>query len=138
MKRGASLIEIILAVSLVGLIILFLFGLLPSTGLLTRQAEHQVSANQYAKELTARLGSVSFSTLKAAEGAPLTPSAPGFLGPSLEVRKLSDTTLLTPEVTIQSVPPVDRLVQATIVVRWKTGRRNKEHRIVRRYSSVLR
>ena len=138
MRRGISLIEVIFAVSLVGLIILFLFGLLPSTGLMTRQAEQQVQATQYGKELEARLGSVAFTALKKNVGAPLTPANPGILGPALEVRHLSDGTDLHPEVQLEERPPAGRLIQAVITITWTNGEKKRTHRTVQRYSSVVR
>lgn len=136
-KRGFSLIEIIVAISLVGLIVLFLFGLLPSTGLLGQQAEQQMGAVSYADEILARLDSMSFGRLKDNLGV-LTPEDPGPLAPHLTQRVLADGTRLTPEVTLQALAPTDHLVQANIVIRWNTQRRSLEHRLVRRFSAVLR
>ena len=138
MKRGASLVEVILAISLIGLIILFLFGLLPSTALLTRQAEQQVGATRYAEQILAHLGSVSFADLKSANGVTLTPSVPGRLAGLLEDRVLDDKTVLHPSVTFQTLPPNERLVQVTVLVEWSAGRRQKAYRSVRSFSSVLR
>ena len=134
---GLSLVEMILAVSLVGLIVLFLLGLLPSSGFLVRQAEHQVSATNYAEEIMAELGSLPFEVLKRGVGT-LTPENPGVLGNRLEERKLLDSTLLRPEVIIASVDPPNRLIQASVTIRWSTGQRNPSFRLVRRFSSVLR
>ena len=135
--RGVSLIEIIVALSLVGLIILFLFGLLPSTGLLSQQAEHQAHATALADELLARLDCLAFDTLESNQGT-LNQSNQGPLDPHLSERVLKDGTRMVPEVTLESIPPSDHLIQAVIVVRWKTQRRSLEHRIIRRFSSVNR
>jgi hypothetical protein len=132
-----SLVEVILAVSLIGLIILFLFGLLPSSGFMVRRAEQQMSATSYAEELMAELGSVSFETLKAGVGV-LTPASPGILAGRLSDRELSDHTVLHPQVDLQPVDPVERLVQATVTISWTAGRRRPSFRLVRRFSSVLR
>ncbi len=134
---GLSLVETILAVSLVGLIILFLLGLLPSSGFLVRQAEQQLSATNYAEEIMAELGSVPFAVLKGGVGT-LTAQSPGFLAGKLEDRALADSTVLRPEVVIASVDPPNRLVQATVTIRWSSGRREPSFRMVRRFSSVLR
>ena len=136
-NRGFSLIEIIVAISLIGLIVLFLFGLLPSTGLLGQQAEQQMGAAAYADELLARLDSMSFRTLKTNIGT-LNEANPGPLDDHLIPRVMKDGTRFTAEVTLQALPPADRVVQATIVVRWQTQRRSLEHRLVRRFSAVLR
>lgn len=134
---GLSLVETILAVSLVGLIIVFLLGLLPSSGFMVRQAEQQLSASSYAEEILAELGSVPFSTLKGALGT-LSPDSPGFLGDKLSLRRLSDSTVLAPEVALSPVDPPNRLVQAVVTVRWRSGQRDRSVRLLRRYSSVLR
>lgn len=138
MRRGTSLIEMIFAISLIGLIVLFLFGLIPSAGLLGRQAEQQLSATDLAKEIDAHLGSVAFQTLKTADGKVLNSAAPEFLENVLEERELSDRTVLRPEVALRSLPPNDRLIQATITVRWRTREKERVYTLVKRYSSVLR
>ncbi|MCA9781358.1 MAG: prepilin-type N-terminal cleavage/methylation domain-containing protein [Candidatus Eremiobacteraeota bacterium] len=135
--RGVSLIEIIVALSLVGLIILFLFGLLPSTGLLSQQAEHQAHATALADELLTRLDCLAFDTLESNQGT-LNQSNQGPLNPYLSERVLKDGTRMVPEVTLELIPPSDHLIQAVIVVRWKTQRRSLEHRVIRRFSSVNR
>jgi hypothetical protein len=137
MKRGASLVEVILTVSLAGLVILFLLGLLPSTGLLSRQAEHQVQAGHYAGEILAKLESKSFQSLKRSAGT-LTPDSPGLLGAELEARRLDDSTVLQPEVTIASIPPTDYLVQVSVLIRWNVGEHRRDYRLVKRVSSVAR
>lgn len=135
--RGVSLIELIIALSLVGLIIIFLFGLLPSTGLLGQQSEQQMAAAAYGDELLARLDSMSFQTLKGGLGT-LTPEAPGILGEHLKVRAIGDSTKLVPEVQLRSLAPTDHLVQGLVVIRWQTRRRSLEHRLVRNFASVNR
>lgn len=135
--RALSLVELIIALSLVGLIIIFLFGLFPSTGLLTRQSEQQLAATEYAGEILARLDSMSFETLKAGAGT-LTTTAPGILGEHLTEKVLSDKTVLSPEVSLRSVPPAEHLVQSVVVIRWQTRRRAQEYRVVRNFSSVNR
>ncbi len=132
-----SLVEVILAVSLIGLIILFLFGLLPSTGMMVRQGERQVAAVTYAKEILAELESQPFGALKGAVGT-LTPSSPGILSGVLEERRMPDETLLKPTVTITSVPPVDHLVQASVKVEWPGRGKTNDLLIVRRFSAVLK
>lgn len=132
-----SLVETILAVSLIGLIILFLFGLLPSSAYMMRQAEQQMSATSYAEEIVAHLASSSFESLKNGVGV-LTPAAPGILGSRLSDRTLADSTVLRPQVELTAVDPVDSLVQAVVTISWTTGRRNPSFRMVRRFSSVLR
>lgn len=132
------MIEVIFAISLVGLIILFLFGLIPTAGLMGREAEQQLSATEYAKELDVRMGSTAFATLKAADGKTLTPALPGFLGDNLQDRELADHTVLHPEVSLKLMPPANRLIQATITMRWQSRERQKHHTLVKRYSSVIR
>ena len=135
--RGVSLVEIIVALSLVGLIVLFLFGLLPSTGLLSQQAEHQAHATSVVEELVARLDSLAFDDLESNLGM-LNSANQGLLDPHLSERVLKDGTRMVPEVTLQAIPPTDHLIQAVVVVRWQTQRRSLEHRVIRRYSSVNR
>jgi prepilin-type N-terminal cleavage/methylation domain-containing protein len=137
MRRGFSLVELILAVSLVGLIVVFLLGLLPSGAIMIRQAEQQISATGYAQEIMAHLCSVSFETLRDGAGT-LTPENPGFLGDRLSSRKLSDSTVLNPTVELRTADPSDHLMEAVVTIRWTTGRRNPQFRAVRRFSSVLR
>lgn len=137
MNRGVSLVEMILALALTGLVIVFFLGLLPTTALMQRRAEQQVAATYYAKELSAHLESTAFARLKASTGA-LTPAAPGVLEGALQERKLDDGTILVPEVQLRLLPPADRLVEATITVRWQSGRKNLTHRTVRNFSSILR
>ena len=132
------MVEVILAISLVGLVVLFLLGLLPSTGLLTREAEHQLSATQFAKEIDAHLGSLAFQTVRGAAPASLTVDSPAFLAGTLVPRRLSDSTTLEPTVELPPAPPDDKLVQAAIVIRWKVGERDKSYRLVKRYSAIVR
>jgi type II secretory pathway pseudopilin PulG len=132
-----SLIEVIIALSLVSLVILFLFGLLPSTGLLTQQAEQQTFAASLADEIIAHLDSTGFNRLRDNPGT-WNPGNPGPFSSYLTERTMKDGTRMTPEVTIESIPPTDHLVQAIVTVRWQTQRRSLEHRVVRRISSVNR
>ncbi len=136
-RAGLSLVEVIIATSLIGLIILFLFGLLPSSGFMVRQAEQRTGATLYAEEIVAELASMPFGLLKGAVGV-LTPTAPGPLGGRLVERTLADGTVLRPRVEMTALDPPDRLMQALVVVEWTSGRRPLEFRMVRRFSSVLR
>lgn len=134
---GLSLVEVIIATSLIGLILMFLFGLLPSSGFMARQAEQRTGATLYAEEIVAELGSLPFEAMKGAAGE-LTPASPGPLGGRLVERTLADSTVLRPRVELTALDPPDRLLQAVVVVSWTSGRRSLEFRLVRRFSSVLK
>lgn len=134
---GLSLVEVIIATSLIGLILLFLFGLLPSSGFMVRQAQQRTGATLYAEEIVAQMASMPFDSLKGAVGT-LTPSAPGPLGGRLKDRTLADGAVLRPRVEMSALSPPDRLLQAVVVVEWTSGQRPLEFRLVRRFSSVLR
>jgi len=132
-----SLIEVIVALSLVSLVILFLFGLLPSTGLLSQQSEQQTFAASLVDEIVAHLDTTGFDRLHDNLGT-WNPSNPGPFSAYLTERTMKDGTRMVPEVIIESIPPTDHLVQAIVTVRWQTQRRSLEHRVVRRISSVNR
>ena len=140
MRRGYTLVEVIICLSLVGLIVVFLLGLLPSTALMSREAEQQAAATHYAKEILAHLDSRGFEELAATAAAanPLTPSAPGFLGGVLSERKVSGGATLSPTVVLTPLTPSDHLLQATVTIRWSSRRRNKSFKLKKRISSTLR
>ena len=132
--------EVIISLSLVGLIVVFLLGLLPSTALMSREAEQQVAATHYAEEILAHLDSHGFEELAATAAAanPLTPSAPGFLSGVLSDRQVSGGATLSPSVTLTPLTPPDHLLQATVVIRWSSRRRDKSFTLKKRISSTLR
>jgi prepilin-type N-terminal cleavage/methylation domain-containing protein len=140
MRRGYTLVEVIISLSLVGLIIVFLLGLLPSTALMSREAEQQVAATHYAEEIVAHLDTHGFDDLAAAAaaGTPLTPAAPGFLEGVLVDRQVAGRATLTPTVTLSVMAPNDHLLQASVVIRWSSKRRNKSFTLKKRISSILR
>lgn len=134
---GLSLVEAIISLSLVGLIILFLLGLLPSSAFVVRRAEQQIAATHYAEEILAELGSLPLESLKEGLGT-LTPYAPKILNGVLADRTLSDHTILHPEVVISSGLPAGRVFDVQVAVGWSS--KGKEHTfcLSRRYSNVLR
>ena len=134
---GATLVEVILAVSLTGLIILFLLGLLPSIGLLGQKAEHQVTASHFAQELMVEANSRDFDTLKASAGT-LTVTNPGVFSTELQPRVAEDGTNFVPQIVIESLPPEDYLLQVTVTIRWKVRDVERDFVLRRRRSAVLR
>lgn len=135
--RAMSLVEAIIALSLVGLIFLFLLGLLPSSAFVVRRSEQQLAALSYAEEIIARLSSLPFEGLKASLGT-LSPDSAGILAGHLEKRRLEDDTLLVPEVVLGSVSPVNRLLEARVKVSWQSNHKELQITMFRRFSSILR
>lgn len=135
--QAMSLVEAIIALSLVGLIFLFLLGLLPSSAFVVRRSEQQLAALSYAEEIIARLSSLPFEELKASLGT-LSPDSAGILTGHLEKRRLEDDTLLVPEVVLGSVNPVSRLLQAKVKVSWRSNHKDLQITVFRRFSSILR
>ena len=87
-----SLIEVIVALSLVSLVTLFLFGLLPSTGLLSQQSEQQTFAASLADEIVAHLDTTGFDRLHDNLGT-WSPTNPGPFSPYLTERTMKDGML---------------------------------------------
>ncbi len=138
MKRGFSLIEVILSASLLGLIFLFLLGVLPSTGLMVRRAEHQREATNLAQLLIAQAEATSFEQLENLAGQTLDRNNPALFGELLDPAPLADATRLEPVVTIERMPPVDRLLQMRVTVSWQVGPRTHQVTMLRQLSSVRR
>lgn len=65
MRRGLSLIETILAASILSLVIMILFNLYPATMVAVRRAEHRLQASGWAQSLLEDARGMPFSSLAA-------------------------------------------------------------------------
>lgn len=136
MRRGLTLVEVILSVSLAAVSIIFLLGLFPSTAFLSRKAEQTVAAAEMAESITSLIASRSFDEVKAQAGKTLTVSDPGPYAEVLKIEKGPGGAQLEPSVRIQALPPNDRLVQINVEVRWKIQERWSSEKFAQRISSV--
>lgn len=136
MRRGLSLVEVIVGVSLAGLAVLFLLGLLPSTALVSREAEQKITAARTADKILAHLSSRSFDELKAHAGTDLNSAAPGDFGNFIKAVDAPGHAVQEPTVQITVLPPNDRLLEIAVEIRWESGSRKQVHRQIRRLSSV--
>lgn len=137
MRKGLSLAEVVVAVSLVSLVMIFLFTMLPTTAVATRRAEHRQAASFLAEELLSRTQALAFAEVL--DGT-YDPGNPGFYGADLSARQLQDGLLLEPVVEVRDVTGVsrDRLYQVRVTIRWKE--RDQELSLVRelRMSAMTR
>ena len=122
MKRGVSLVEVVMAASLLSLVMLFLFNIIPASAIATRGAEHRLAADSLAQSVLDQAASLPFGSL--VDGT-YDAASPGLLG--LADQRLEDGTLLVVRATISPSPggaPRTRLLLVRVEVTWRERTRN--------------
>ena len=127
MRRGLSLLEVILTSSLLGLCALFLLGVLPGAMLSVRQSEHRIGASALAKAILDECAAGPFADLSVGV---FELSSPGALGDMLRRQQyqLDDQTLLNPRLEISNLTP-ETLRKLKVTVKWRE--RNTDFEIIR-------
>lgn len=135
--RAVSVLELVLAFSLLGLLFLFVLNLLPTTGLVERRAQHQSAAANYAREINDFCATRDFGML--ADGT-YDDANRGPFGDLLAARTLDDTVVLSATVVIEPVNPIprNRLLRARITVSWPERGGDRSVTTERRVSAVLK
>lgn len=120
-RRGVSLVEVIVAVSLLSLVGVFVLNILPTSALAVRQAEHRVAAVQLCQSLLAEAALEPFDSLAMGEQAlpPLT---------------LDDQVVLKPVRQVMAVAgpqpeDPDQVRRVRIVVRWTEARNTRTQEV---------
>ncbi len=137
MKRGVSLLEMVLALAILGLIGLFLMNLLPSAALVNRRAEHQTAAAGWARELVDFAAATDFDQFR---NGTYDKNNPGPFDTLLADRTQGDTVVLSAQAEVSRVPgvPRRRLFKLRVTVSWNERGRALSVTTERRFSAVLK
>lgn len=110
-----SLLETILAVFLLGLMVLFLFELLPGSVFAIRRGQNQLMAGQLAQSILSERQAASFNQLVVGSSQALDPVT-------------RENLVMRPEVVVEAVPDFepDQLKSLRVVVRWQDRGRDFE------------
>jgi len=108
--RAVSLIEVILAVTVLGMALTLLVGLIPSAGLSSRMARSRTLAGNLAQDV---LENIDFSNAAAMLGGTLDP----ITREDIEFRRRIERNPL---------PPPSTAVRLRVVVSWKHGKTERE------------
>jgi hypothetical protein len=128
MKRGASLVELVLTISLLAIVFLVILNLVPSVIFGGVEARHRLLAGQIAGEILDTCAAGPFSNLQIGT---YSPSNPGRLAGYLNDVTSEDQVVFRPEVTVAAVSGLQpkHVKRVLAVVRWKE--RNKELHVAR-------
>lgn len=126
--RGFSLMEVVLAASLLSLVFLFMLDIFPASLLGVHKGEHRLDASAQAEDILDACRASPFASLQPGS---YTVGSPG--GWPMARETLADGTVLTPALAISTVPGFDpkRLLQLTVTVRWN------QRRVAEHYTQVL-
>lgn len=128
MRRGASLVELVLTISLLAVVFLLILNLVPSVIFGGVEARHRLQAGQIAGELLDTCAARPFTALQLGT---YNPTNPGRLAGYLNDVTTDDQVTFHPEVTISSVTGLDpkHLKRVRATVRWRE--RNKDLHVAR-------